>query len=881
MIRLPHTVNGESLNVLCIETLADVDKAVQDLGRQIAVDTETTGLNPYASDFKLRTVQIGTGHVAYVFPLDERSDELISHARDAIALILRRSERVLMHNAAYDLIVLDRAGLLSAPLLDFQRKVGDTYLMAHLLDPRDVQEHGSAGLSLKGLSSKYVDWDAADTQNGLTEVFRKEFKRTKDTGWSAPGLTQHPTYLLYAGLDVIYTARLYKELLSRLKHLGMYNLYLREQEIANITLGMEANGVLLDVDYTRKLVQDLHDESAQWQEVARSYGVENVYSTDQVVAAFLREGITLTKKTPKGNFSVGKDVLLPLAGLTPNWEVIEGTNPHPLAEAVARSKRADKWRVAYAEQFLERMDSNNRVHADIKSLAARTARFSISTPPLQQLPSGEWLIRRCFLADEGHKFISTDFSQIELRVLAALANVEQMKEAIASGADLHDRTATLVFGKGFTPKQRKLAKNVGFAYVYGGGPKKIADTAGVTVAEARKVVRGYERAFPEVPRYSEKLQEAAEKDAWCIWTEYGRRLPVSPDKRYAALNYCLAPGTRILTSELLHIPCEDIQVGMDVVGFDEFTPTGGRGHVHRRFRKAKVEAVSRLTKPSVRITDATGQTVECSVDHLWLVKRPGVQPRYRWARADQLTTEDRLLSIGLWEPADSRTGGYLAGLYDGEGSMQGRAGGAKQTSLHFSQKPGTVMSMFCSGMDELGLRYSYSKRGPNSTSPCDNVVVHGVPNILKVLGTLRPARFLSRAAEIYDGAAIVGGRQFDERQVVSVEPIGYQEVVAIQTSTRTLIADGYMSHNCIQSTARDIFADALLKLYREGMPLDRTMMPVHDELVHQAPLGEVAEQSQQVRRAMQGTFHDVTIDAESDVAVARSWGSMPDYKGKE
>ena len=623
MLRLPHTVDGERLNVLCIETREDVDKAVQDLGRQVAVDTEATGLNPYASDFKLRTVQIGTERVAYVFPLDERSDELVAYARDAITSILRRSERAIMHNSAYDLIVLDRAGLLSAPLLTFQRKVDDTYLIAHLIDPRDVQEPGSAGLSLKGLSSKYVDWDAADTQSGLTDVFRREFKRTKDAGWSAPGLTQHPTYLLYAGLDVIYTARLHKELLGRLQKLGMYDLYLREQEIANITLGMEANGVLLDVDYTRKLVQDLHDESAQWQEVARSYGVENVNSTDQVAAAFIKAGITLDKKTPSGKPSVGKDVLLPLAGLTPNWEIIEGANPHPLAEAVARSKRADKWRVAYAEQFLERMDSNNRVHYGIKSLAARTARMSISAPPLQQLPSGEWLIRRCFIADDGHKFISTDFSQIELRVLAALADVDQMKEAIASGADLHDRTATLVFGKGFTPKQRKLAKNVGFAYVYGGGPKKIADTAGVTVAEARRVVRGYERAFPEVPRYSEKLQESAERDGWCIWTEYGRRLPVSPDKGYAALNYE------------------------------------------------------------------------------------------------------------------------------------------------------------------------------------------------------------------------------------------------------------------IQSTARDIFADALLKLRREGMPLDRMMMPVHDELVHQAPLAEVADQSQQVRRAMQGTFHGVTIDAESDVATARSWGSLPDYRGKE
>ena len=298
------------------------------------------------------------------------------------------------------------------------------------------------------------------------------------------------------------------------------------------------------MDYTERLVQELEEEAALGKVAAARYGVENINSTQQVADALIASGVKLTAKTPSGAFQVNSDVLLPLAGLTPYWTPIEDATVHPLANAIVRAKRADKWRVAYAETFLDSRDENDRVHPGLKSLAARTGRMAIANPPLQQLPAGDWRIRRCFIPDPGNVFISSDFSQIELRVIAANAQVEQMIDAIKTDVDLHNRTADLIWPGGWTKKQRGIAKNVAFGYAYGAGPKKISETAGIPYTEARKIVTAFENAYHEIPTFSDQLQEEAQSNGWLITTSYGRELPVSPKKSYAALNYATQSTAR-------------------------------------------------------------------------------------------------------------------------------------------------------------------------------------------------------------------------------------------------------------------------------------------------------------------------------------------------
>ena len=548
MKTLPYTVAGDRVVINVVETTDDLNEFVQWLvrteGKILALDTETTGTNIYARGFKVRTVQIGDETTAYVLPVDERSDSMIAQTRSLLQKVITKRGKWMLHNAPFDTLVLSRSGLLQGSVRDFQAQTVDTQLMAHLLDPRASGEDNAMGHGLKALSSALVDPLAADTQSGLTSIFRTEFKLTKDKGWAAVGLTWNDTYLLYGGLDVIYTARLYPVLMHRLKVRGLTDLLEFEQKVQSVTLGMEARGILIDVGYTERLVQELTDEAEQNKEVTARFGVENINSTAQVADGLIASGVKLTAKTKSGAYQVSADVLLPLAGMTPYWTPIEGVTPHPLAEAIVRAKRAEKWRVAYAEAFLDSRDENDRVHPGLKSLAARTARMSIMNPPLQQLPAGDWRIRRCFIPDPGNVFISSDFSQIELRVIAANAQVEQMIDAIRTDVDLHNRTADLIWPDGWTKKQRGIAKNVAFGYAYGAGPKKISETAGIPYAEARKVVTAFENGYPEIPAYSAVLRREAEENGWLITTSYGRELPVSPNKAYAAVNYGIQSTAR-------------------------------------------------------------------------------------------------------------------------------------------------------------------------------------------------------------------------------------------------------------------------------------------------------------------------------------------------
>ena len=174
---------------------------------------------------------------------------------------------------------------------------------------------------------------------------------------------------------------------------------------------------------------------------------------------------------------------------------------------------------------------DGRVHPRIRSLAARTGRQSISNPPLQQLPSGDHRIRTMLVADPGQQLVAVDFSQIEFRVLAHVANEPAMIDAFSAGIDLHDMTAATLFGDDFTPAQRRLAKGVGFGTCYGGGVDTLSRQSGVSKTEAKVAIEKFRRSFPRITRWSNSLTETVKFGNALVITETGRRIPV--DRRFA------------------------------------------------------------------------------------------------------------------------------------------------------------------------------------------------------------------------------------------------------------------------------------------------------------------------------------------------------------
>lgn len=543
-----YQIAGDECSIHFPTGADDLDPFLDWVARQpVAVDTETTGLDYWSRAFQCRLVQFGTPTVAWVLRPDLHS-AVVSEG-------LRRAPSLMMHNAPFDGLVLDATGIMA--LDDVLAKTTDTYILAHLLDPR-AEEDGGVGHHLKTLAAEHVDRAAPDTQKALLAVF-KELGLTKDTGWANIPV-DHPTYVTYAGLDVLLTSRLHDKLAPLVETMGLGKLSAFEHRVQIATSHMMRRGMLLDLTYTQSLVRKLADEKAHWAGIALTHGVEKVNSTAQVSRQLIAMGEDLTETTPTGKDKVDADILLRLADIDRDLERLGAREPNPLAEAVFHAKRASKWSTSYAEAFIRDHDEQGRLHADIRSLQARTARMSISHPPLQQLPSGDGLIRRCFVPDPGMVIGGIDYKNIEMRILAALADEPTMKKAIADGVDLHDNAATLMYGPDFTKGQRKLAKVTGFGKVYGGGATTLQRQTGAPRDAVEHAIAMYDRLYPAIKRYSRYLQRVAERDLVVV-SPMGRPLPVDDYRLYAATNYVVQSTARDVLAQAL--------IELEEAGFSE------------------------------------------------------------------------------------------------------------------------------------------------------------------------------------------------------------------------------------------------------------------------------------------------------------------------
>jgi DNA polymerase-1 len=537
-----HSLAGEDCRIFFPESGRDLfgfEEFLRRGDKVLGFDTETTGLDVFARDHEVRLVQFGNRDQAWVLRADLFGD--------LIRRVLRQPRAFTAHNAPYDLLVVDRH--LGVKVEELAGRVFDTRVLAHLLDPR-MRNEGGTGLKLKELAEVYVDASAPDTQDGLNEVFRKEYKATKKTGWAKIDI-DHPLYLRYAGLDPLLARRLFDEIAPMVRDVGLDALSKFEHHLQGLLAILQRRGVLVDVDYVERLKPELLETAEQYRAVAKRYGVENVNSTAQVSEALLAMGEELVERTPSGAWKVDKEVLMTFADLDPDWEALDTRKPNPLADAVLRSKRADKWATSYADAFLDLRDENDRIHPMIGGLQARTARMSISRPPLQQLPSGDWKIRRALIADPGNLIVAADYSQVEMRVLAALADETTMKAKIAEGYSIHDAVAEGMFGPDFTPRQRKLAKNTGFGEVFGGGAKTLARQAGVEIEVAKEAKALFSQGFPGIKKFGKRLQARAEYGKKEVVTPSGRHLPLDRDRLYAATNYVVQSTARDLLAQAI------------------------------------------------------------------------------------------------------------------------------------------------------------------------------------------------------------------------------------------------------------------------------------------------------------------------------------------
>lgn len=538
MLHCTYPLAGAECDIYFPESREDLDgfNAFLSRGerRPIGYDTESTGLDLFTPGHRLRLAQFGDEREAWVLRADMFGAE--------IGATLHSGRPLVAHNAPYDAMAAQvHLGVDAVELLGH---VSDTRIWAHLLDPRDERD-GGIGLELKSLAVRDIDPRANEPARALLAEFRRH-KLTKTTGFAQIPV-DNEAYRRYAGMDPILTAREAALLRTRVGRAGLDSLSTFEHGLQSVLTILMCRGLRVDVPYATALAADLTAEAQQHKAHAlERYGVENVNSGTQVADALIMCGESLSARTPTGKFSVDAATLLPLADLDKDFERVGLREPNGLADAVVRAKRAEKWCVAYARAFLGLRDGHDRIHPTIGGLAARTGRMSVSTPPLQQLPATDWRIRRAILPDVGYVMIAADYAQVEMRVIAALAGERAMIEAISRGVDIHDFAAMRMFGSGFTKAQRKLAKRVGFAKVYGGGVVNLARDTGLPLAVVRAAIDAYDQAFPGIARYSRALERSARSSGMEVVTPWGRRLPLDASRSYAATNYMVQSSARDL-----------------------------------------------------------------------------------------------------------------------------------------------------------------------------------------------------------------------------------------------------------------------------------------------------------------------------------------------
>lgn len=256
------------------------------------------------------------------------------------------------------------------------------------------------------------------------------------------------------------------------------------------------------------------------------------------------------------------------------------------------------------------------------------------------------------------------------------------------------------------------------------------------------------------------------------------------------MSYCVAPETAILTADLRHISASSVTPGMKLVGFDEDRPGPG---LHRQFKEAEVEDVGRITRPCYRLELSDGTRLTCSTEHQWLVMTPG--GRTVWKTTDSLTEADRIFKLTeVWGQGEyTYESGYLAAAFEGEGHL---SHGPLQ--LGFSQKENVMLDQVKKHLADLGFSPTESV---SAASDVHRLNIGSRTEIMRFLGEVRPQRLLDKLDVNRLGSI---GRHdqrregFEHPRIVSKTFLGDQEVIAIRTSTRTYVAEGLASHNCLR-----------------------------------------------------------------------------------
>ncbi len=475
-------------------------KEAEDVG-EVAVDTETSSLDPHQADLIGVSLCSKIGKACYI-PIGHDSKKSIS--KDLVLKKLKPlledpSIKKIGQNIKFDFIVLFKNGINIFPM-------EDTMLMSYVLDS-GKNRHNMDTLSEIHLNHKTVTFkEIVGTGKKEINFSKVDIEKAKD----------------YAAEDADITYRLYKKFLKSLKDEKMINIYeVFEKPMIKILAYMEIEGIKINNEFLKVLSSKFGKKIEKIQKEVfkiskKEFNIASPKQLGEIIYNDLK--ITGLKKTKKGSYATSASVLEDLA--------FKG---HKFPQLVLDWRQVSKLKNTYSDSLPEHINpKTKRVHTSFLLAATTTGRLASSEPNLQNIPikseDGKD-IRKAFVAKKDHVLISADYNQIEMRILADLANVKELKKAFKNDEDIHSLTASQIFNvniKKVNQDQRRKAKAINFGIIYGISQYGLAKQINVSNYQAENFLNAYFGKFPEIKIYMDQTIKFCRKNGF-VNNIFGRR----------------------------------------------------------------------------------------------------------------------------------------------------------------------------------------------------------------------------------------------------------------------------------------------------------------------------------------------------------------------
>ena len=475
---------------------------VQNLMKQTSVcfDTETTGLNPLTAELVGIAFSWEAGKGFYVpFPEDKKeAQEILEQLRPFFEA---EDIEKIGQNLKYDIKVLHKYNI------SIKGKCFDTMLAHYLINP-DMRHN------MDVLAETYLNY----TPISITELIGKKGKN--QLSMRDVPLEQQTEYAVE---DADITFQLAQHFRPELKEANTEELFNNiEIPLLHVLADMEQEGINLDKDFLNSLAKDLDNDIKNLElKIYKEAGEEFNIASPKQLGEILFDKLKLVdkpKKTKTGQYSTAEDVLSYLA------------KDHEIIQSVLDYRGLSKLKSTYVDALPEQIEeSTGRVHTDYMQTVAATGRLSSNNPNLQNIPirtERGRQVRKAFIPrNEDYTLLAADYSQIELRIIAALSDESTMIEAFKNGEDIHASTASKVFNvplEDVTREQRSNAKTVNFGIIYGVSAFGLSNQTDLSRAEAKELIETYYKTYPKLRNYISEQIEFARENGY-VQTVLGRR----------------------------------------------------------------------------------------------------------------------------------------------------------------------------------------------------------------------------------------------------------------------------------------------------------------------------------------------------------------------